>query len=193
MRAADPAAWFDRQTGLPGSSFWDAVLFAESSRCARFGRPATVLFVAIGGVEDVIAQWGFEVIDRELLDLAAILRAGCRHSDYVVRMDDTRFGVLLTETDEIGAINVVERLRAKVDREIAPRLTRGRIAFGWASPRGKQRLLEMVEPAMERLRHEAAEGNVAADGSVPSEAGESMEAADQAGEPDSADSGDSAN
>ena len=157
MQATDAATWFDPRTGLPGPSFWDAVLFAESSRCARFDRPATVLLVAIAGADDVVAQWGFEVIDRELSDLGAILRAGCRHSDYVVRLDEMRFGVLLTETDEISAINVVERLRAKVDREVGPRLRHGRICFGWASPKGEERLLEAIEPAEERLRQEAAE------------------------------------
>jgi diguanylate cyclase (GGDEF)-like protein len=155
MQATDPGTWFDPETGLPGPAFWDAVLFAESSRCARFGRPATVLFVAIAGIKDVLAQWGFEVIARECVELGGILREGCRHSDYVVRLDDTRFGILLVETDEIGAINVVERLRAKVDREVGSRLPHGHIAFGWASPRGEQRLLEAVEPAEDRLHQEA--------------------------------------
>ena len=157
MEAADPGTWFDAPTGLPGPAFWDAVLFAESSRSARFERPATVLLVEIAGVRGVVAQWGFEVISREVIELGGILRAGCRHSDYVVRLGETRFGVLLVETDEIGAINVVERLRAKVDREVGSRLPHGRIAFGWASPKGKQRLLEVIEPAEERLRQEAAE------------------------------------
>ena len=158
MEAADPLTWFDPETGLPGPAFWNAVLFAESSRSARFERPAGVLLVEIAGVRNVIAQWGFEVISREVVELGGILRAGCRHSDYVVRLDQTRFGVLLVETDEIGAINVVERLRAKVDREIGSRLPHGHIAFGWASPKGKQRLLEVLEPAEQRLRQEAAEG-----------------------------------
>ena len=159
MEAADQGTWFDPATGLPGPAFWDAVLFAESSRSARFERPATVLLVEIAGVKNVLAQWGFEVISREVLDLGGILRAGCRNSDYVVRLGETRFGVLLVETDEIGAINVVERLRAKVDREVGSRLPHGHIAFGWASPKGKQRLLEVIEPAEERLRQEAAEGS----------------------------------
>jgi diguanylate cyclase (GGDEF)-like protein len=159
MEAADPGTWFDPATGLPGPAFWDAVLFAESSRSARFERPATVLLVEVAGIKDVLAQWGFEVISREVVELGGILRAGCRHSDYVVRLDVTRFGILLVETDEIGAINVVERLRAKVDREVGSRLPHGHIAFGWASPKAKQRLLDVIEPAEERLRHEAAEGH----------------------------------
>ena len=157
MQATDPATWFDPRTGLPGPSFWDAVLFAESSRCARFDRPATVLFVAIAGAEDVVAQWGFEVIDRELADLGTILRAGCRHSDYVVRLDEMRFGVLLTETDEIAAINFVERVREHAPKKLPRGAESLQFGFGWASPKGKQRLLESIEPAEERLRQEAAE------------------------------------
>jgi diguanylate cyclase (GGDEF)-like protein len=153
--AASPGVWFDERTELPGPAFWDVVLAAESARCARFGRPATVLFAAIAGLDGVIAQWGAEVADRELAELGAILRSGCRASDYVARLADDRFGVLLTEADEIAAINVVERLRARAERDLGARLAPARISFGWASPRGRLTLLDSVSPAEERLRHEA--------------------------------------
>jgi diguanylate cyclase (GGDEF)-like protein len=154
VETTDPATWFDAHTGLPGSAFWNEVLAAESSRCARWGRAATVVFVAIAGVDDVVATWGTEMLERPMVDLARILRSGCRHSDYVVRLDGARFGLLLTETDEIAAINVVERLRTKADQEVGARMSSGHIAFGWASPKGKQKLLEAVAPAEELLRQE---------------------------------------
>ena len=134
---ARPGAWYDEQTGLPGRSFWDVVLAAESSRCTRWGRSGTVLLVSIAGLEDVIAQWGTEMLDRPMEDLARILRAGCRASDFVTRLDANQFGVLLTETDEIAAINVVERLRAKADRDVGSRLSQGRVCFGFGEPEGE--------------------------------------------------------
>jgi diguanylate cyclase (GGDEF)-like protein len=158
---AHPGTWFDEQTGLPARSFWDVILRAESSRCSRWSRSATVVLVAIAGLDDVIAQWGTEMLDRPMTDLSRILRSGCRASDYVTRLDASRFGVLLTETDEIAAINVVERLRAKADRDVGARLSQGRICFGWASPKGKSTLLEAVGSAEERLAQEAAEANEA--------------------------------
>ena len=90
-------------------------------------------------------------------DLARILRTGCRASDYVTRLDANQFGVLLTETDEIAAINVVERLRAKADRDVGARLSQGRVCFGWASPKGKTTLLESVAAAEALLAQEAGE------------------------------------
>ena len=150
-------AWYDEQTGLPGRSFWDVVLAAESSRCSRWGRSGTVLLVAVAGLEDVIAQWGTEMLDRPMEDLARILRAGCRASDFVTRLDANQFGILLTETDEIAAINVVERLRAKADRDVGARLSQGRVCFGWASPKGKTTLLESIGAAEALLAQEAAE------------------------------------
>jgi len=154
----DPGAWFDDATGLPGSAFWDLVLAAESSRCSRWGRSATVVFVALAGLEEVIAQWGVEMLNRPMVDLGLILRNGCRASDYVARLDGNRFGILLTETDEIAAINVVERLRSKAERDVGSRMSQGSIAFGWASPKGKRRLADVVGAAMARLEQEAAEG-----------------------------------
>ena len=133
------------------------MLAAESSRCARWGRSGTVLLVSVAGLEDVIAQWGTEMLDRPMEDLARILRAGCRASDFVTRLDANQFGVLLTETDEIAAINVVERLRAKADRDVGARLSQGRVCFGWASPKGKTTLLESIGAAEALLAQEAAE------------------------------------
>ena len=154
---ARPGAWYDEQTGLPGRSFWDVVLAAESSRCKRWGRSGTVLLVSVAGLEDVIAQWGTEMLDRPMEDLARILRAGCRKSDFVTRLDTNQFGILLTETDEIAAINVVERLRAKADRDVGARLSQGRVCFGWASPKGKTTLLESIGGAEALLAQEAGE------------------------------------
>ena len=88
-------------------------------------------------------------------------RAGCRASDFVTRLDSNQFGVLLTETDEIAAINVVERLRAKADRDVGARLSQGRICFGWASPKGKKTLLESIGAAEALLAQEAAEASSA--------------------------------
>lgn len=155
---SQPTGWYDDLTRLPGPTFWDTVVAAESARSLRFRRAATVVLVEILDLEDVLARWGRGVAIRTVADVAHILRDGCRASDYVMRLGGARFGMLLTETDEIAAINVVERLRARCERALATRSESARVAFGWASPVATHTLVEVIEEAERRLGEELRAG-----------------------------------
>ena len=68
-------------------------------------------------------------------------------------IDRTRFAILLTETDEIAAINIVERVRAACEYQLgASELVR--IAIGWASPSTTSDLRAAIDVAAERLAEE---------------------------------------
>jgi diguanylate cyclase (GGDEF)-like protein len=159
-RQPDGEGWFDDLTRLPGPAFWDSIVAAESARCVRFHRPATIVLVESIGFEDVYRDWGRAVALRDVVEVGRILRAGCRASDFVVRIGETRFGILLTETDEVAAINVVERLRLASEAKLASRPNPARIAFGWASNGDSMTLVAAAGRAEERLvREEAAPGD----------------------------------
>jgi hypothetical protein len=80
------------------------------------------------------------------------LRKGSRTSDYVGRVATHRFAVILTETDEIAAINYVERVREAW--ESLPALAAGtvRVGFGWAGTPGRATLLDARPTAEDVLR-----------------------------------------
>jgi len=149
------AAWFDEATGIPGPAFWEAALSAESSRCARYHRTSTVVLAEAVGFGDLVREWGHELALRAVVDVVAVLRAGCRGSDYVARLADDRVGMILTETDEVAAINMIERVRDRCDRAMRARAVGGRVAFGWASPKPPLTLRDSVARAEELLRREA--------------------------------------
>ena len=76
-----------------------------------------------------------------------------RSSDHIARIDRTRFAILLTETDEIAAINFVERVRAACESVLrAPDLVR--IGIGWASPAGSTDLRAAIDVAEARVADE---------------------------------------
>lgn len=152
------ADWYDESTGLPGPAFWRTVLSAESARCSRYRRPATVVLAQVVGFADVARLWGRDVALQGVVDVVAVLRSGCRASDHVARLADDRVGMILTETDEIAAINMVERVRDRCDRALNARAVGGRIAFGWAGPTASLTLLDAVAKADELLRREADTG-----------------------------------
>ena len=146
--------WYDDLTRLPGAAFWQTVVAAESARSVRFHRQATVVLVEAVRIDELLAQWGRSVALRSVVEIGRILRDGCRASDYVMRLGEGRFGILLTETDEIAAINVVERLRGRCEAALAALPNATGIAFGWASPTEGRALVDTIEKAEHRLRHE---------------------------------------
>ena len=56
-----------------------------------------------------------------------------RAADLVARLGHHRFGVLLPETDEIRAINYVERVRLACDAWLEAAAVSVRLSIGWAS------------------------------------------------------------
>ena len=68
-----PVTWFDGATGLPGRAFWQAVLSAESARCARFQRPATIVLAQAVGFADVVRMWGVDAAERSIADVGVKL------------------------------------------------------------------------------------------------------------------------
>jgi diguanylate cyclase len=152
------ADWFDEATGIPGPAFWEAALSAESARCARYHRTSTIVLAEAVGFADLVREWGRELALRSVVDVVAVLKAGCRGSDYVARLSDDRVGMILTETDEVAAINMIERVRDRCDRALRAGAIGDRVAFGWASPRPPQTLRDSVARAEELLRIEAGTG-----------------------------------
>ena len=146
----EPAGWNDPLTGTDGPRLWDRIISSELARVRRYHRPATVALVEIVGLDDVTQVWGAEIAERAFVRMARAIAVEIRTSDHIARIDRTRFAVLLTETDEIAAINFVERVRASCEQQAGGL----GIALGWASPSAKADLRDALSTAEERLLDE---------------------------------------
>ena len=146
----EPAGWSDPLTGTDGPRLWDRISASELARVRRYHRPATVALVEVVGLDEVTHVWGAEIAERAFVRMARAIAVEIRTSDHIARIDRTRFAVLLTETEEIAAINFVERVRASSERQ-ASGLT---IAIGWASPSKTADLRDALTTAEERLLDE---------------------------------------
>jgi diguanylate cyclase (GGDEF)-like protein len=152
-----PGGWSDPQTGTDGPRYWDRLILSESARVSRYKRPATVVLVEIAGLADLGRLWGPRVVEHTLATAARILSKEIRTSDHIARIEPLRFGVLLTETTEIAAINFVERARAACDRDLQVATEVVGVAFGWASPPNGGDLSDAMAIATKRLEAELAE------------------------------------
>lgn len=151
-----PAGWTDAMTGTDGPRYWDRLLLSETARIRRYKRSATVVLVEFAGLDRLAWQWGQDVGERTLLVVARALAAEIRPSDHIARIETVRFGVLLTETSEIEAINFVERARSTCERELSVASELVTVGFGWASPPPKQGLRDALAIAERRLAAELA-------------------------------------
>jgi diguanylate cyclase (GGDEF)-like protein len=149
-----PSGWTDQLTGTDGPRFWDRILTNELSRARRYSRPVTIVLVELSGLDRFAGLWGVEVAGRIFVATARTLAVEVRSSDHIARVDRTRFAILLTETDEIAAINFVERARAACEASLDTAAGSARIGFGWASPSASIDLPDALDIAERRLAHE---------------------------------------
>jgi len=150
----EPAGWEDPLTGLEGPDFWQRILVSEVARSARYRRSLTVVVVELDGVAGLGETWGMDVARHAVREAAQCIRRTSRTSDHCMRIGEARFGVVLTETDEIAAINFVERVREAGPRSMPRGFDGLRFSFGWASPKQGESADGVVKRADQRLAAE---------------------------------------
>jgi diguanylate cyclase (GGDEF)-like protein len=146
-----PTGWSDPLTGTDGPHYWDRLIISETARVRRYKRPTTVVLVEIAGLARLGRLWGADVAERTLTSAARTLSQSIRTSDHIARIEPIRFGILLTETTEIAAINFIERARASCERDLRIASEVVGVAFGWASPPKTGELADAVAIATKRL------------------------------------------
>lgn len=150
---APPSGWSDPLTGADGPRLWDRVVASEVARFQRSRHTATVVLVELAGMDELARLSGPDVAERLFVKVGRSLAVEIRSSDHIARIDRTQFAMLLPETDEIEAINFVERARTVAEYHL-----RGhdevRVAIGWASPSDSTDLRAAIDSAATRLQEE---------------------------------------
>jgi len=124
----------DTATGFANRRGWDEVFRYEENRFARYGRPVTVLLAELEGLGSLASLIGQDAADRLIEPVAASMRRSARAADFLARTGHARFAALLPETDEVAAINYVERVSSACDRWLEAGGVGVRLAIGWAQP-----------------------------------------------------------
>jgi diguanylate cyclase (GGDEF)-like protein len=144
----------DPQTGLDTIRAWTVVFEHESARLRRYGRTATVVVAELDGLDALAARLGRDVADGLVPPVADALRRNARGPDRVCRARHNRFLVLMPETDEVAAINYIERVRTACDLWLESGALAVRLVMGWASPPPGGTLEDALRLAGERMMEE---------------------------------------
>ncbi|MCA9823650.1 MAG: diguanylate cyclase [Dehalococcoidia bacterium] len=99
----------DPQTGLPNRQYLIDELTRDVARTGRYGEPLTLAVLEIAGTDRLRAAWGEGVVDRAGRHVAETLRRITRTSDFIARIDDTRFAALLVQCSDEQATAYIDR------------------------------------------------------------------------------------
>ena len=147
----DATAGLDAVTGLMGPGAFTRLVAAEDLRMQRYHRPATVAIFELGGLDRLMDRLGTDAVDRIVPALADTMTRLGRDVDHVARLAPGRFGVLLPETDEVAAINYVERVRRACELWLESGAIALSLAIGWAGTTGDPSLIEAQRLATDRM------------------------------------------
>jgi diguanylate cyclase (GGDEF)-like protein len=149
--APDTGIPLDALTGLEGPQGWSRIIEVENARLLRYRRPSTVVVAEVDGLRRLAERLGEEPVSRLLPVVADALRSEARGSDWVARIGYGRFAAFLAETDEIAAINYVERIRQLCEPWLSSSAVPLRLAIGWSSPNGASDMEFAIKRAEERM------------------------------------------
>jgi diguanylate cyclase (GGDEF)-like protein len=147
--AGGPAS--DGLTGMLTAGGWGRVIADEDARVRRYRRPATIVMIELDGLDRLTSRLGEAAGERLIPAVADTIRRLAREADHVARLGPGRFGVLLPETDEVRAINYIERVRRTCDLWLESGAVALRLAIGWASASGDDSLHAAGRTATERM------------------------------------------
>ena len=148
----------DALTGLLDGPAFARLVALEEARVARYHRPATIVIFELDGLDRLVETLGHDAGERVVPAMADTIRRLARDADRAARLAPGRFAVLLPETDEVAAINYVERVRRACELWLESGAMALRLAVGWAGSNGDPTLAEAQRVAIERMYAELRRG-----------------------------------
>lgn len=108
-------ATIDGLTGLKNHRSFQEMLQKEFERALRYQRPLSLILLDVDHFKKFNDTFGHPAGDEALRQVARILLEQTRTADFVARYGGEEFVVLLSDTDQEGALLTAERLRARLE------------------------------------------------------------------------------
>lgn len=108
----------DPLTTLHTRAVFVAVLEKEIQRSDRFGRTFAMILLDIDHLADINARHGYGAGDRVLERVGIVVKSHFRNTDFVARLGEDTFAVLLPEIQCVDAERLAERMRVAVQERL---------------------------------------------------------------------------
>lgn len=111
----------DHLTGLPNKRSYDRYMEREIEVCKRYGTPSSVLELHVDKIRKLNEEYGVAAVDKLLQNFAGIVTNEVRKVDITCRIGANRFVVVMPNTTRRAAMEVADRLQAKLIEQRAIR------------------------------------------------------------------------
>jgi diguanylate cyclase (GGDEF)-like protein len=115
LRLLKERADTDSLTGLYNRRYLQKAMDEEKIKYEKYGIHYSVVVIDINGLKYVNDRFGHEAGDHMIFSVARNLKGFSRETDVVARTGGDEFIVLLTNTDDKGALKYSEKLRHMFD------------------------------------------------------------------------------
>lgn len=105
----------DCLTGIDNRFSFMKIIEAEVRRSSRFNEPFSLVLFDVDNFKAINDQYGHDVGDRVLVELAKITKKLLREVDSVCRFGGEEFVIVLPKTDKMLAIETAKRLCKKIE------------------------------------------------------------------------------
>jgi diguanylate cyclase (GGDEF)-like protein len=122
----DATATIDPRTGLWNGRQFLSSLQKEIRRAKRYRLDLTMLYLDIDDFREINQRHGDLVGDILLREVAILIKNKIRDIDMAARLAGEEFGLILPETERMGAFLVAERVRKEMERHFLRRDVDGR-------------------------------------------------------------------
>jgi len=106
--------WLDALTGVFNRKYFDRQLSTELQRASRYEHSLAVILMDVDGLKAVNEEFGIQVGDSVLQQLARILERSLRSVDILARYGGDEFAALLPETKKTYAVKTAQRILRSV-------------------------------------------------------------------------------
>ncbi|MCS6776342.1 MAG: diguanylate cyclase [Chloroherpetonaceae bacterium] len=115
-RRLEALATVDGLTGIYNHRTFQERLTEEYHRFLRHGMPLSLILMDVDHFKKYNDTFGHPEGDRVLRQVAHLLQANSRSTDFVARYGGEEFAVLMPTTDAEGALRAAERLRSAIEQ-----------------------------------------------------------------------------
>lgn len=121
------AVLFDAETRLPTRQHLIDTLARDIARSQRYSHSLTLAVVAISQFDELRGAWGAGTANQAVRHVADTLRRVTRASDFLARLDDDRFAVILLQCSERQAAVFADRVALAVSNRPLESRTRVKV------------------------------------------------------------------
>lgn len=104
----------DPETKVYSASFFEDYFEKESSKSIRFQRPLSLIYIHLDNYSYLLTQVKETMVHDRVSGILNAMARTLRDSDLISKIENNRFCILLPETDYIGALITIKRLRKAI-------------------------------------------------------------------------------